>query len=168
VVSFLQAFPQKNHIHVHSIYLSILLYDLPVSSSIISPSQLYLKSSTTYKALYYAAFYSLPSLPVINILLSTLSPTTLSVLLLLTEAMSHNHTEPQTKNVVSYMITFTFLDEKESSGLNKLLLIFSCIEFVFVTVFPKCLNCAKCSNDRFAIFISRLWPTFCWLYSNIY
>jgi hypothetical protein len=52
-------------------------------------------------------------------------------------------------------------DSKALPEFNRLL-ISSWIRFWFVTVVPKYLNCDIFSNDLFAIFTSRFWPTFWW------
>jgi hypothetical protein len=78
------------------------------------------------------------------------------------------------KIIVLYILIFKFFDSRwedrrfwTETEFN-LLLISSWIKFWFVTVAPKYLNCDTFSNDLFATFMSRFWPTFWWRDSSIY
>jgi hypothetical protein len=83
------------------------------------------------------------------------------------------------KIIVLYILLIKFFDSRreyrrfwtecyQALPEFNLFLISSWIKFRFVTVVPKYLNCDTLSNDLFAIFMSRIWPTVWWRESNTY
>jgi hypothetical protein len=97
----------------------------------------------------------------------------------MSETKFHTHTGPQANSIVLQILIFKFFyswredrrfctEWKQAFQEFNLLLVSSWIKLWFITVAPKYLNCDTFSNDLFAIFMSRFWPTFWWRDSNIY
>jgi hypothetical protein len=110
-----------------------------------------------------------------NIFLSPLFSNTLSLCssFNVKDQVSHPH-KTTSKIILLYMLIFTFFNRRfwtewqQALPEFNLLLIPSCIEFRFVIVVPKHLDCDTFPNDPFHIVIFGFWSAFWSRDTNIY